>query len=61
MNTSPKTIFCDIDGTLLEHHGDIISNYQKEPKLLPNTLENIKQCEKIITLLFKYLHKRMFE
>jgi quercetin dioxygenase-like cupin family protein len=46
MNAKPKTIFCDIDGTLLEHHGDIIYNYQKEPKLLPNTLENIKQWEK---------------
>ena len=26
--SSPKTIFCDIDGTLVEHTGDIIKNYQ---------------------------------
>jgi mannose-6-phosphate isomerase len=24
--TSPKTVFCDIDGTLLKHHGDIFKN-----------------------------------
>ena len=23
----PKTIFCDIDGTLIEHTGNIIDNY----------------------------------
>jgi FMN phosphatase YigB (HAD superfamily) len=26
--SSPKTIFCDIDGTLVEHTGDIVKNYQ---------------------------------
>ncbi len=46
MSTAPKTIFCDIDGTLLHHHGDIVSNYQDETILLPGALENIKQWEK---------------
>ena len=46
MSTAPKTIFCDIDGTLLHHHGDIVSNYQDEAILLPAALDNIKQWEK---------------
>jgi mannose-6-phosphate isomerase len=46
MSTAPKTIFCDIDGTLLHHHGDIVTNYQDKPILLPGALENIKQWEK---------------
>jgi quercetin dioxygenase-like cupin family protein len=46
MSTAPKTIFCDIDGTLLHHNGDVVSNYQDEPILLSGALENIKQWEK---------------
>lgn len=46
MTSSPKTIFCDIDGTLLKHHGDIVSNYQEDPILLHSVLENITQWEK---------------
>jgi len=46
MSTAPKTIFCDIDGTLLHHHGDIVLNYQAESVLLPGVLANIKQWEK---------------
>lgn len=42
-----KTIFCDIDGTLLYHYGNIVENYVNDAKLLPNTLENIKQWEKL--------------
>ena len=42
----PKTIFCDIDGTLLQHHKDIIKNYQDTPIVLPHVLESIKQWEK---------------
>lgn len=46
MSSAPKTIFCDIDGTLLQHHGDIISNYKDESIILPGAIENIKQWEK---------------
>jgi len=46
MSIAPKTIFCDIDGTLLLHHGDIITNYQDKPIILPGVAENIKQWEK---------------
>ena len=35
--SQPKTIFCDIDGTLVEHTGNIIDNlYTKE------SLKNVK-------------------
>jgi mannose-6-phosphate isomerase-like protein (cupin superfamily) len=43
----PKTIFCDIDGTLLEHTGDIVSNYTKNSISLNNVVETIKQWEKL--------------
>jgi mannose-6-phosphate isomerase len=42
----PKTIFCDIDGTLLKHHGNIVDNYQKDPEILDNVIIQIKQWEK---------------
>jgi quercetin dioxygenase-like cupin family protein len=42
----PKTIFCDIDGTLLNHMGDIVSNYTNQPIILNNAIESIKQWEK---------------
>ena len=42
----PKTIFCDIDGTLLKHMGDIALNYKETPIVLNNVVENIKQWEK---------------
>jgi len=41
-----KTIFCDIDGTLLYHYGDITKNYQEQAKSLNNAVENIKTWEK---------------
>lgn len=47
MNQSAKkTIFCDIDGTILRHTGNVISNYKDDPVLLPGALENIIQWEK---------------
>ena len=42
----PKTVFCDIDGTLIEHTGDIIKNYLDDPILLNNVLTTIKSWEK---------------
>jgi mannose-6-phosphate isomerase len=46
MSTSPKTVFCDIDGTLLKHHGDPFANAQEQPIPLPQIYENIKEWEK---------------
>jgi len=47
-----KTIFCDIDGTLLKHKGDILLHIKEEPELLDNVIETIKnwdkKCYKII-------------
>lgn len=46
--SAPKTIFCDIDGTLIEHTGDILKNYKQPPnETLKNVLENIKQWDKL--------------
>jgi len=42
-----KTIFCDIDGTLLQHKGDIILNYLEEPIMLPDVIRNIKDWERL--------------
>jgi len=44
---NPKTIFCDIDGTILFHKGDIVKNVQEEPIILPNVIESIKQWERL--------------
>jgi mannose-6-phosphate isomerase len=48
MNTAaPKTVFCDIDGTLLLHKGDIVKNITEEPVILQNVIDTIKQWEKL--------------
>jgi hydroxymethylpyrimidine pyrophosphatase-like HAD family hydrolase len=47
-NTVPKVIFCDIDGTLLEHTGDVIRNYMiAGASYLKNVPETIKQWDKL--------------
>jgi quercetin dioxygenase-like cupin family protein len=43
----PKTIFCDIDGTLLEHFGNVSDNIKKDPIILNNVLETIAEWEKL--------------
>lgn len=43
----PKTIFCDIDGSLITHKGDIIRNIYEVPVILPNVIETIKECDKL--------------
>jgi mannose-6-phosphate isomerase-like protein (cupin superfamily) len=43
----PKTIFCDIDGTLIKHQGDVIENLNSAPELLPHAIESIKEWEKL--------------
>lgn len=44
---NPKTVFCDIDGTILEHTGDIITNFKKDDSILKGVQENIKQWDKL--------------
>ena|SRR3989338_5081446 len=43
MCKSPKTIICDIDGTLVYHHGSLDEQMTKESTLLPGTLENFRE------------------
>tara|TARA_A100001015_G_C15037250_1_gene737121 strand:+ start:3983 stop:4339 length:357 start_codon:yes stop_codon:yes gene_type:complete len=42
----PKTIFCDIDGTLLYHHGDLNKQMKEEPVLLPGVREKIVEWDR---------------
>jgi mannose-6-phosphate isomerase len=42
----PKTIFCDIDGTIFEHTGDIIKNYSQNPTILNNIVNTFKTWDK---------------
>ena len=47
MDTRPKTIICDIDGTLLSHRiPSIIANGKNEPVLLDGTLDKINEWER---------------
>lgn len=47
MNTRPKTIFTDLDGTLVKHCGDVIllSNPDYKLEVLPGTLEKIREWD----------------
>jgi mannose-6-phosphate isomerase len=49
MSTSPKTVFCDIDGTLIKHHGDIFKNAHtaEESQVLPGVFAAIKSWESL--------------
>lgn len=47
-NIISKTIFCDIDGTLLEHRGDIYTQINSEDlKVLPGVLKKLKEWEEL--------------
>ena len=42
IDNRPKTIFCDIDGTLVEHSNpDITANPNHKAKILPGTIEKL--------------------
>jgi len=44
-NTRKKAIFCDIDGTLLKHHGTTQYVIKKRPKLLKGVLERFNHWD----------------
>jgi len=46
--STPKTIFCDLDGTLVEHCGDPLAmqNPEYELKLLPGVKESLLEWDK---------------
>jgi mannose-6-phosphate isomerase len=41
-----KTIFCDIDGTIFKHKGDIHKNLLEIPEILNNVIEKFKEWDK---------------
>lgn len=47
MDTRPKTIICDIDGTLVEHaKPDEVAKKSYKMKLLPGTIEKLREWDK---------------
>jgi FMN phosphatase YigB (HAD superfamily) len=48
MDTRPKTIICDIDGTLIEHLGppSFLTTSEGKSKILEGTLEKLDEWEK---------------
>jgi hypothetical protein len=42
-----KTIFCDIDGTLLKHHGNMVRNVYGEPEVLPGVLDSLEAWNRL--------------
>ena len=41
----PKTIFCDIDGTLFKHHGDLSEISTADPELLDGALAKLVEWD----------------
>lgn len=46
MDTRPKTLFIDIDGTLLKHHGSGIGQALVVPELLPGVRERFDEWDR---------------
>lgn len=46
INERPKTVFCDIDGCLIRHKGDITMQYKYDAEVLPGTLRKIREWDK---------------
>ena len=42
----PKTIFCDIDGTLFYHHGNLYKQITEDPELLPFVKEKMVEWDR---------------
>jgi hydroxymethylpyrimidine pyrophosphatase-like HAD family hydrolase len=46
MDNRPKTLFIDIDGTLLKHHGTGNRQAHISPSVLPGTLEKLDEWDR---------------
>lgn len=46
MNERPKTIFLDIDGTLVKHSGIISDQFLKTPEIIKGTLEKLSEWDR---------------
>ena len=42
-----KTIFCDLDGTLIVHHGNFLDTINREPTWLPGAKEQIFEWNRL--------------
>jgi len=42
----PKTIFCDIDGTLIKHHGAVSQQIAHRPEILDGILEKLDSWDR---------------
>lgn len=40
-----KTLFIDIDGTLIKHRGNLSNIYLKDPELLPGVIEKLNEWD----------------
>jgi len=45
LHNRPKTILCDLDGTLIRHTGDITKQASCEPEVLPGVYQKLKEWE----------------
>lgn len=45
MENRPKTIFLDIDGTILKHHKNLVNIHKNEPELLHGVHETLNAWE----------------
>jgi|TARA_R110000824_G_scaffold207562_2_gene393012 hypothetical protein len=41
-----KTIFCDIDGTLLQHHGNVFKQLKNNPVVLDGTIDKLIEWDR---------------
>lgn len=46
MTNRPKTLFCDIDGCLIRHTGDITIQYRYVAEILPGVRNKIREWDK---------------
>jgi hypothetical protein len=48
MNNRPKTIICDIDGTVLYHYGEGLDGQMlKDVRILPGTIEKFREWDSL--------------
>ena len=46
MNERPRTIICDIDGTIFQHHGDICGQHRSHGTLLPGAQDRFREWDR---------------
>tara|TARA_A100001015_G_scaffold281215_1_gene344259 strand:- start:621 stop:983 length:363 start_codon:yes stop_codon:yes gene_type:complete len=46
MDPRPKTIICDIDGTLIEHYGNAYQQLTRTPEILPGVLKKFEDWDR---------------